>query len=129
MRPEGEREGARAVPRRGAGGMGGERRGGARGEGGSTPAEGAPGEGRTHTGMTRLPLSLLYSPQPKTREGRRELGLTKNNSEIAITKANPGARARSPGTHGKQTESANCLPDKLVPKSSVTGKERRDRRR
>ena len=91
--------------------------------------EGALGEGRSHTGLTRLPLSFLYSPQPKAREGRRELGLTKNNNEITITKANPGARALAAPEPTVNKQSANCLPDKLVPKSSVTGKERRHRRR
>lgn len=87
-----------------------ERRGGARGKRGSTPAKGALGEGRTHTGLTRLPLSFLYSPQPKTREGRRELGLTKNNNEITITKANPGARALAAPepTVNKQSRQTVC---------------------
>ena len=63
---EGAGDGCAAPGRWGDGGSGEGARG-ARGE--STPAEGAPGEGRTHTGMTRLPLSFLYSPQPKTRGG------------------------------------------------------------
>lgn len=104
---EGGGEGCAALGRWGDGGSGE----GARGaRGGSTPAEGAPGEGRTHTGMTRLPLSFLYSPQPKTREGRREPGLTKNNNEITITKANPGARALAAPepTVNKQSRQTVC---------------------
>lgn len=117
MRPEGERAGARAAlgPGDGSGGVGGITRG--------------KGLLASPSGADRLPLSSLHPPEPKKREGRRDLRLRKNNNEITITKANTGARSLQPQNPRQITKSANCLPDKLVPKSSVTGQERRDRKR
>ena len=109
MRPEGEREGATAVPRRGAGGMGGAERGRA-GRGGIYPGGGGPGRGANPHWDDKTPPVFPLLPPTEDERGRRELGLTKNNSEITITKANPGARALAAPepTVNKQSRQTVC---------------------
>lgn len=101
MRPEGEREGGEgsAAPGWWGDGVSGEE--GCGGLRQISRGRGLRARGRTHTGLTRLPLSFLHPPNRRRERGWRELGLTKNNNEITITKANTGARARSPRTRGK----------------------------